>query len=582
MAACKILSHSGDGLYAIELLYDTTQHDDRVQELTDFITDIDNINKLTDLDTAAQALFDGLQEGKVILNNEINILSGLEAGSKAFEDQKEKVIKITKEGLEADVEYNKVQKEYLLFNNIIVEKTYERDELLRLGTVENPLLEVWCVDLADGLDGRNIYVAGQLVSLWCMNYDTELYVLPPLNRSHLVDQLLLDFTSLTLEANGGIYNDMRNFTKDVAPASTFYDVAMEVGFARWKPQFMTGTFTGSALPDCRGRKPQVIFPVSNSRFGQELLSGTFDLINNFYTTPEVFKEGDKIVCAVVFPENDPKESKFTEPEVHLIGFFDHPRVSDSSDLLGYHFQSTFLSGGFITDHTGFTTAYSDCVVPSSIRKQVSNTGVGNLGDLSTTGRVGAREIVLEGYSISGVSPFGVTFENDIAESPSNMGNWFSTKTEQTLIYNYVLIPDTSVVVLGSIVYGGVTWTIGVETPRGEWLTYTYTWGGATDSTPDAPLTGLVSSPIKTENFIRGTQRKSSTSFGINKGSASHGRVEWSIVVNNNSTCSISNSAVGDGILQWELGHPFNTGEATIVPQVRWYKDRDPSEPGNLY
>ena len=579
MAACKILSHSGAGLYAIELLYDTTQHDDRVQELSDFITDIENINKLDDLNQIAQNLWDGLQNGKVVLDGEIDQLNILVPETAAYVNQIKKINQITAEGLKAGAKYKTAQKEFLSLDSTMKEKTQEYNELLRVGTVQNPLIEVWCVDLADGVDGRNIYVADQLVPLWCMNYDTGLYVLPPLNLSHLEEPDLTKFNSLVSTINGGGYNVMRNFTKDVAPASTFYNVAMEVGFARWQPQMMKGVFFGSSLPDCRGIVPSVIFPVSNSRFGQPLLSGTFKLVTNFYMSPGEFRSGDEIVCSVTFPENDPKSKDFNTPEVHLMGFLHDPRTNETGDQsLGYH--SLLLQiGGVLTGLPvpGTEPAYSDFTYPD-LRKVISKSGRGESGDLSTTGVVGTSTVVVEGYDLSGVSCAGVTYEDgNPGLGIPNMAEWFAKKSTQELTYTYKLLPDTSLVYNDSINFGEVTWTVGYKTPRGEWLTYTLVWGGVFDDNPDSELNVLVPVLPRHETYLLATQRKSASSFGKRVG---HSSSSWISSVVVDPGCIVSTNT-GPGSAYFTITHPNNKGQAVIFPNCVLYRDRQDT-PENLY
>jgi len=295
--ACKIISHSGGGLYVVEVQYDDTARTERMAEIDQQLLDPIFIAELARLKTAwddAVALRNAwvnFLNGK-ILNYQNAIISEIQADI----DATAKLLReATTEGLKsrnamilANLSYHQLKAK----NKALAA---ERLALFRAGNPSLPLLQVWCIDLADGLNGRAIYANGSYAPLLCLNYnaDGEHYLLPPKNPG-----------AATVTPQG-IYNLLNKYRPHDAAGFTFWNGAMEPGFAKWQPILLKGILVGSNDPNptCssspqHGLNYRVAFPGNKSRLGYETAYGEFTLSFGGSVLANMFYDGDEVVVLV--------------------------------------------------------------------------------------------------------------------------------------------------------------------------------------------------------------------------------------------------------------------------------------------
>ena len=329
--AGTIKSHKGDGLYSVEIFYNRDAIEAREEWLVKWLGS-ENTNKLEALRIEGVIIENNVNAGKIILNDYIDILSGLTPNTPEYDTQFKLVTKHTKDGLERAKDLAVAFEKWQSLDKTYKAYTLELSKIQNEPILADELRDIWCIDKADGVDGREIYAVDSVVEIWCLNYNPEYMLLPPLN------------ITLNNPPLSGVFNVMRNTLKSVKPESKYVNVALESGFARWKPQLLQGIFNTSGGASCAVET--ITFPVSKSRLGHPLLSGTYEINGIEYFANLPFANGDKVVCQVTF--DDPKT---IVPTITLIGFMSNPKGEvGSPSLLGQHAAQsgsfTFGPGGY--------------------------------------------------------------------------------------------------------------------------------------------------------------------------------------------------------------------------------------------
>lgn len=345
--ACKIISHQGGGLYVIEVLYDDTPRTDRMAEIDKLLIDPKFTAELAFLQNDWE-IERGIWQAWIALANDkiFDVNNAYISGNAEAIKSTEKALRdVVTEGLKAR---DRMIRSRVGYERALAQKTaldVERLALFRASSGTNPLPEVWCIDLADGQNGRAIYANNSLVPLVCLNYDTNKYLLPPLN-------LIPTFqggTGLKYEiAPLGVYNRMDKYRPHDAAGFKFWNCAMEPGFAKWQPILMQGVIV-KTNSTCSGgssieRKVKVRFNFGEkSRFGLDLPFGTFDLDVVYFNGAKAFVDGDLVVCNVIITEEKQKQkvfigtyngNPFSENRIisvlkitgDVIGFVDNPKI----------------------------------------------------------------------------------------------------------------------------------------------------------------------------------------------------------------------------------------------------------------
>lgn len=441
--ACRIISHLGGGLYAVELIYDTTLRDERIKVLSDWLTDVNNINKQDSLDAEvlkAVALLAAENEG---LNTSITLMNSFQYGTEDHTKEKINVEKHTVNALLLSSHVLALQNTANRFYDEFNKRKTEQIELSRLGTVTNPLKEVWCLDLADGIDGRAIYIADEIVDLYCLNYDPDQLLLPNKNNTALVG------------GEGGRYNAMRNFPRDIRSASTFYNVALECGYARWQPLLMSGTLKTPINADCRtGDNFTVYFPPKKTRYGDKvLLQGEYKFSINKYWKPYSFDAGDEVVCIVKYLTPNSESDDFEIPTIELLGFLNNPKIQDYAvTAVGQHGMA-WDSVNYGISNPGEIFGSGDFVIPvheARMEKIPPNTKAAGDG----TGVPGVFKFTIPGYDLSG----------DLTTA-GFAGKWTSSRTELIVEAVYEQVSENLVEYTHGRVLG-CDYVMTAENPKG--------------------------------------------------------------------------------------------------------------------
>lgn len=328
-ANCEILAHQGAGLYSVKVVYDDKNYTDRIGELTEQINDPKRVlleTELIDLVTAYATL---LLENKTAQSDVIEILKVTPRGTQEYSEQSKILNDVTKEVLEVNKKWLEAKlnlEEYYTYLNAL---EVEKAELIRVGSSDFNLEEVWCLDLSDGqhkIRGgtRFLYTPGTIVNLYCLAYDPSVkFIAPGMNPSILA----LDVR----------YNVMANFRKSTASAATFWNVAMEPGFAKWEPYLLAGVLTkrlkGAEHPldlprDCgdpiEAKEPgnvywQVRFDAVHTRESENIIypkTGVF--VVNYFAGNEAFSVGDHVVLKAGIQSDGSVSGE-------IIGFYSYPK-----------------------------------------------------------------------------------------------------------------------------------------------------------------------------------------------------------------------------------------------------------------
>jgi len=346
--ACKIISHQGGGIYVVEVLYDDTPRTDRMAEIDKLLIDpkfqAELAQLLADYQAARQIWLDWITTTN---NYIVDVNNAHIAGDQAAIKAAEKALReVVTEGLKArDAQIRSRG----IYNRALAEKTAletERLALFRASSGVNPLPEVWCMDLADGQAGRAIYQDGSFAPLVCLNYDTNKYLLPPKNN---VPELHGGGGGPYEIKPLGVFNRMDKYRPHDAGAFKFWNVALEPGFAKWKPILMRGIVVGTDIKSCAGvtrfHNLRVRVPFGEKgRFGHELAFGEFSLSPIYFSGGGAFNAGDEVVCAVtVTPTEEMQDvllgtvnnNQYYEKKLvkvnklsgYVIGFVDNPKTA---------------------------------------------------------------------------------------------------------------------------------------------------------------------------------------------------------------------------------------------------------------
>jgi len=357
MPMCKVLSHSGGGEYSVEVLYNTETIADRMTDLTDWTSDPENISKLEDLQNAVVASQNNINVVTDELNVLIDELEGLDPELEKLEYSKKKkeIRKATIVGLEWRTENTEARQSYIEFQEEFITRNLEVTEINRLGTEPNQLLSVWCVDLADGIDGRAIYSAGQELELMVVRYDTEQYLLPPAN---VTLKTLFEYASINIP---------RHILRDSRAAMIYSAAAMEGGFAKWKPLILKGELRlreNDPTKDCGNpvdakRKEEddyeVFFEYATTRFGTEVGGFTARCKMNYFDGIGSFKTGDAVIVTTGEITANGLNGELTMVDGKIIGYASNPKILDDTnkndpcpandyDGLGYNCLTSTVGG----------------------------------------------------------------------------------------------------------------------------------------------------------------------------------------------------------------------------------------------
>jgi len=337
--AAKIISHQGAGKYTVEIQYDDTPRTGRIEEIDQQLTDESFLTALWD---AKHYYEDARDQVIAIVDNLTTYIEDLNA---ALEENDKQWIQEAEQALQQQVaEANKYRNQRQVYRELyerqLAIKTalqQERVDLVRVGNEGNAIVDAWCIDLADGQDGRAIYDPGEFTALYCLNYRAEdgYYLLPPKNMA----------VEMTPQ---GFYNTLPRYGRLAAGGCGFWNAAMEPGFAKWEPILLEGklVITGDYVPctELGDRKFYVQFENKKSRFGGELILGKYevslaDLI--YFAGIDVFGNGDDVCCLI---SDITKEGK---PAFKVVGFTHDPKGETN------FFSLTYLGGtnGFIEGPT---------------------------------------------------------------------------------------------------------------------------------------------------------------------------------------------------------------------------------------
>lgn len=233
---CEIISHQGAGLYSIKVVYDDKDHVARIKEIDEFLISPAVTDKETELLDKLSLDLETMTALRIEQNEEIDTLNSLANLTKEHEKQLKKVIEITDLANLAEMTWMFSSKDLNAFYLAIASLDTEKTELLRLGTSDYNVEEAWCMDLSDGqhtssiIGNRFLYTAGTLIYPYCLAYNPEKKWIAPGMKS-----LLIQYKTQ--------YNVMANYRKSKASAATFWNVAMEPGFAKWEPDLLAGVIT---------------------------------------------------------------------------------------------------------------------------------------------------------------------------------------------------------------------------------------------------------------------------------------------------------------------------------------------------
>lgn len=468
MAMCKIISHLGEGEYSVEVLYDLDAVQTRIDELTQLILDIN---------TMIIAEYFLVQEGEAILNSfivasnsQINYINSLPINSQAWHSAIADLQKNTNEGLEARNIYLYVKARY---QELLTEKSalaVEKNKLNRRN-LSNPIMNVWCVDLADGLGSHGIYAADEEVELWCFSYDAGndqygQYVLPPRN-------LVID-----TQMPYGHYSSSETRTDLTSACMTFWNVAIEPGFTKWQPIILKGKYNldvtnkNVGLCNVKGTKTYTVtvtIPDGKSRLGYEMVIGKAGVNVLYYDGIASFDDQDEVVVLV---SPDDISDTGTLLGGNMVGFVSHPKMplaNPSGEPAETPFKWQLLGN---EEDLGTSTISDDMpedmIIPPLI---VESDGGGRFGDTTgetPTGKFGVETTIAKGFDISGVRVNAVLVS--ISSEQIDL-NWYSKRSDmvrRTTYGPHSESPDLAVVT--KVEFDSYTEEYGVQMVNGYWLT----------------------------------------------------------------------------------------------------------------
>lgn len=238
----RIASHLGKSRYSVEVLYDA---DESIQETLDYLD-----GKIIVLNTAyfdMEVVIAGTYSAYLSKLNKvddlINLLNSHEVGSNGWGSTIKLINKATGDALIAKDIY---VKDLYLQAEIYAEKTAKAIERTTLGNkiakYVNPIMSLWCAVVSDGTNGTHLYQTGDMVELWVVAYNAgdnqeAIYVIPPIT---VTANITIPNAKLALPAG---YSSLD------AACMSFWNVAMEGGFARWTPRITVGVtiFKDSSL-----------------------------------------------------------------------------------------------------------------------------------------------------------------------------------------------------------------------------------------------------------------------------------------------------------------------------------------------
>lgn len=329
MIACKVLSHLGDGLYSVEVYHSNEAITTRIDAIA---------SKLEDLAPVIAKQLAMVQQVWLdvewYINNNNLLIIEMNA-TEPDSNEKQALINSIREntifGLKARRLYDYENKTYQIL--MAEEASLNVENTMLLGkVVNNAIMDVWCVDLADGIGGRAVYAVNEESALWCLNYDAGTeeeakYLLPPKN---------LDVSWM----NSGNFNIPYAFPEPASYCMSFWNVAMESGFGVWEPILVMGVVNLEArikdTRDCTdtndGHVPEtkripVTIPSIDLRFGGVSLSIKEVICDvTYFDDYKSFVNDDEVAVRVIIDETGITGGI-------ILGYIDHPKIfrEDISD-----------------------------------------------------------------------------------------------------------------------------------------------------------------------------------------------------------------------------------------------------------
>lgn len=293
-SACKIISHNGGASYNIEIQYDDSPRLDRMQEVYNRMNDTSFLTTISNLYDAWQSAITDRNYIISLVDSQINYLNQLKSTGGTSPDliaqEQARLTQYVKIGLE--YRNRAILSGFTYHQAVSIKASYETEyaELARIGGVSNRLDTVWCLNLADGNNGRAVYSAGEFVPLYCLAYDPDKLYLPAKTSAGI--------QNLPLE---GKYNLMDRYIPHDAAGFTFWNAALEPGFAKWKPILLKGSLRrNSKYPNCVDGEPksEVYLNGDLSRFGYGTIYGLYKFPFASYLTEKDFQDGDEVVVYI--------------------------------------------------------------------------------------------------------------------------------------------------------------------------------------------------------------------------------------------------------------------------------------------
>lgn len=286
MGKGTIQSHIGEGKYSVKLLLHRERVDQRIQELTDAINQVD----LVELAAAETALTDAQAAlDQAIADQDAAIATrDLEKMAAAAKTVAEKAAERDK----AKVERDRIK---LRLASLKKEKTY-----LEANTPVDPVVEAWCADLTEDLTGEvaTVEIPGERNGV------------PALIRPG----------DTSAHPDGAAYDGTRDgqLQPSIAgtPAAVFYNWALLPGWQRWKPTYRIGTIVSLSGDTCA-----LTLDAANSSAQSLTVNQVESLINVPITymtcNGGAFQIGDRVVVEF-------ENQSWDNPRV--IGFESNPRA----------------------------------------------------------------------------------------------------------------------------------------------------------------------------------------------------------------------------------------------------------------
>jgi len=322
MSMCKVLSHKGGGLYSVEVFMDDSGI---AEKITIIDAEIIRLSaQIAEYALNVQAAYDDWNWYINRLDTLIPLLNSYPTNSSQWQSVYKDISETTSNGLNARNIYIRTKS---LYNQLVSSKAsldIEKAKLAAIPALQNNILDVWCVDLADGQESRGIYAANEESELWCLNYDagsttSAKYLLPPKN----------EVISLTPAAH---FNVPKAYPSIDDACMTFWNTAMEPGFAKWRPIIRSGVISlidddnedrdCNDLVDSKDEDKKTI-PVkiagSNSRFGYPMAAGAINMSVDYFDGYKAFEDGDKVVVSPIITNGVIAGGR-------ILGFVSNPKV----------------------------------------------------------------------------------------------------------------------------------------------------------------------------------------------------------------------------------------------------------------